>query len=113
MARITTGSMENHNRPTTSKIIEQQIKPLIGNYKLSKLDKITYKQAYIDELLKKYSINTVKLYHRIFKICVNGAVDNEIITRNRFTKIIIKIQVIKYMNPQVKMFEKMFILQMN
>ena len=72
------------------KIIEQQIKPLLGNYKLSKLDKITYKKAYIDELLKKYSVNTVKLYHRIFKICVNGAVDHEIITRNRFTKITIK-----------------------
>ena len=70
------------------KIVEQQIIPLIGNQKLAKLDKETYKSLYIKGLIaKKYSTSTIKLYHRIFKVMINGAVDAEIITRNRFTKI--------------------------
>jgi integrase len=70
--------------------IRLQIKPLLGHYKLQKLDKITYKQAYINPLLKKYKVETVKLFHRLFKIGINAAVDDEILPRNRFTKITIR-----------------------
>jgi integrase len=70
--------------------IKYQMKPLLGKYKLADLDKTTYKRVYINELLKKYEPSTVKLFHRLFKVAVNAAVDSEIIPRNRFTKIIIQ-----------------------
>jgi integrase len=69
--------------------IKYQMKPLLGKYKLADLDKATYKRVYINELLKKYEPSTVRLFHRLFKVAVNSAVDNEIIPRNRFNKIVI------------------------
>ncbi|MFD2446419.1 tyrosine-type recombinase/integrase [Bacillus sp. CGMCC 1.16607] len=69
--------------------IKNQMKPLLGKYKLPELDKTTYKRVYINELLKKYEPSTVQLFHRLFKVAVNAAVDDEIIPRNRFTKITI------------------------
>ncbi|MBF8418913.1 site-specific integrase [Heyndrickxia coagulans] len=69
--------------------IKHQMKPLLGKYKLSELDKSTYKQQFINELLKRYEPSTVRLFHRLFKIAVNAAVDDEIIPRNRFNKIVI------------------------
>lgn len=68
-------------------IIEQYLKPHIGHYKLNKLDKATYTRVYINEVLKTLKSSTVQLHHRIFNIAINAAVDNEIIRRNRFTRI--------------------------
>lgn len=65
------------------------IKPLIGNKILNKLDKSTYKRLYINKLSEKYKPGTVYLYHSLFKIAVNAAVDDEILPRNRFNKITI------------------------
>lgn len=70
--------------------IKHQMKPLLGKYKLADLDKTTYKRVYINELLKEYKPSTVALFHRLFKVAVNAAVDDEIIPRNRFNKIAIK-----------------------
>ncbi|MGG2105503.1 tyrosine-type recombinase/integrase [Lysinibacillus pakistanensis] len=70
-------------------IIRYQVKPLIGKLKLSSLDKETYKRKFITPLLKEYKPSTVRLFHRVFKVAVNAAVDAEIIPRNRFTKVII------------------------
>lgn len=72
-----------------AKIVEQQIIPLLGNQKLAKLDKETYQVLFLKALKDsdKYHANTIKLYHRIFKIMINAAVDAEILPRNRFTKI--------------------------
>lgn len=74
--------------------IESQIKPLIGHHKLSKLDRTTYKREYLDKLINSgdYEMSTVRLFHNIFKICVNAAVENELIPRNRFTKFTLKVQ---------------------
>lgn len=69
--------------------IKYQMKPLLGKYKLLELDKTTYKRVFINELLKKYEPGTVQLFHRLFKVAINAAVDNEILTRNRFKKITI------------------------
>lgn len=73
--------------------IESQIKPLIGHHKLSKLDRATYKREFLDHLSKSgdYEVSTIRLFHTIFKICVNAAVENEIIPRNRFTKFTFKV----------------------
>ncbi|WP_188456521.1 site-specific integrase [Virgibacillus oceani] len=70
--------------------IRLQIKPLLGHFKLQELDKTTYKRAFINPLLKKYKVETVKLFHRLFKIGINAAVDDEILPRNRFNKITIR-----------------------
>lgn len=68
-------------------IIRIHINELIGKYKLSELDKNTYKIKFIDSLLKKYAPSTVRNIHNIFKIAINAAVDDEILERNRFNKI--------------------------
>ncbi|WP_058306277.1 tyrosine-type recombinase/integrase [Gracilibacillus massiliensis] len=72
---------------TREHIIRLHIKPAIGHYKLQKLDKTTYRRVFINPLLKKWKVNTVKAYHNIFKIAINAAVDEEILIRNRFNKI--------------------------
>src|SRR5690625_2263245 len=66
------------------------MKPLLGKYKLSKLDRTTYVREYINKLSKKYKPSTVALFHRLFKIAINAAVEDEIIPRNRFNKISIE-----------------------
>ncbi|WP_153464814.1 tyrosine-type recombinase/integrase [Sediminibacillus terrae] len=63
------------------------INPLLGHYKLHELDKTTYKRVFVNMLLKSYKPSTVQLFHTLFKIGVNAAVDDEILARNRFTKI--------------------------
>lgn len=70
--------------------IENQMKPLLGKYKLNKLDRTTYKREYINVLLKTYKASTVALFHRLFKIAINAAVEDEIIPRNRFNRITIE-----------------------
>ncbi|PID00806.1 hypothetical protein [Sporosarcina sp. P29] len=70
--------------------IKYQMKPLLGKYKLMSLDKSTYKPEFIDVLLKKYEPGTVQLFHRLFKIAINAAVEDEIIVRNRFNNITIE-----------------------
>lgn len=83
----------NKNEWKKSTIIQREtairivMKPLLGKYKLQNLDKTTYKRVYINQLLKKYKPSTVKLFHILFKIAINSAVDNEILTRNRFNNI--------------------------
>lgn len=70
--------------------IKHQMKPLLGNYKLAELDKTTYKRVYINKLLETYKPSTVSLFHRLFKVAINAAVDSEIIPRNRFNKITVE-----------------------
>lgn len=68
-------------------VIRVHMKPLLGRYKLQKLDRITYQREYINKLEKKHKPNTVRLFHNLFKIAINGAVEEEILPRNRFTKV--------------------------
>ena len=80
------------SRKQRENAIKYQMKPLLGKYKLTELDKTTYKRVFINELLKEYKPNSVRLFHRLFKIAINAAVDSEIIPRNRFNKIIIPVE---------------------
>lgn len=73
-------------RKQRERAIRLQMKPLLGSEKMTELDKHTYKLKYINVLLKQYKLSTVKLYHRLFKIAINAAVDDEILPRNRFYK---------------------------
>lgn len=72
--------------------IKYQMKPILGKYKLADLDKTTYKRVYINKLLEFYEPSTVRLFHKLFKVAINAAVDNEIIPRNRFNKITIPVE---------------------
>lgn len=72
--------------------IKYQMKPILGKYKLAELDKATYKRIYINKLLEHYEPSTVRLFHKLFKVAINAAVDNEIIPRNRFNKISIPVE---------------------
>jgi len=67
--------------------IKNQMKPLLGKFKLSELNRSTYRRKYINVLLKDFDPGTVVLFHRLFITAINAAIDDEIIPRNRFTKI--------------------------
>lgn len=70
--------------------IRLYIKPLLGSYKISKLDAMTYQRVFINVLSTKLSSGSVTAAHKIFSTIINAAVDNEIIPRNRFSKVTIK-----------------------
>jgi len=63
--------------------IRLQMKPLIGHFKLQQLTKAIYQKHYINELEKKYEPSTVRLLHNLFKVAINAAVEEEILTRNK------------------------------
>lgn len=67
--------------------IDGIIKPLIGKHKLATLDRMTYERRFINKLLKNYAPNSVRLYHKVFKIAVNAAVANKTIKENNFDRI--------------------------
>lgn len=67
--------------------IEFHIKPLIGNQKLSTLNKITYKREFIDHLRQenKYKESTIQTWHKIVMRMVNAAVNNQVLPSNTLT----------------------------
>lgn len=78
-------------REQREEAIRNKMKPLLGHYKLSELKVSTYRMKYINVLMKTYAPRTVRLFHHLFKIAVNAAVEDEIIPRNRFSKIVIEV----------------------
>lgn len=70
--------------------IKDQMKPLLGKYKLNQLDRTTYIREYINVLLKSYEPSTVTLFHQLFRTAINAAVEDELIPRNRFNKVSIE-----------------------
>ncbi|EME7167363.1 tyrosine-type recombinase/integrase [Enterococcus faecium] len=76
---------------STKNNIESAIKfhilPLIGNQKLSSLNKITYKREFIDKLRQKnkYKESTIQTWHKIVMRMINAAVHNQIIPSNTLT----------------------------
>ena len=70
--------------------VKNHLKPLLGKYKLQKLDRIIYQREFISKLEQKLKPSTVNLFHTIFKIAINAAIEEEILARNRFTKVVIK-----------------------
>lgn len=54
------------------------------------MNRATYQTKYINELERKFKPGTVKLLHSLFKIAINAAIEEEILARNRFIKIVIK-----------------------
>ncbi|MFJ7954032.1 tyrosine-type recombinase/integrase [Lysinibacillus sp. NPDC096418] len=83
--------MDHTWKPRTREIHETavrlQLKPLIGHFKLQKLDKDTYQKQCINVLGCDYAYNTVKTVHNTFKTAINAAVEAEIIARNRFLRV--------------------------
>lgn len=82
----------NNNWKITSRTqrkiaIRDQMKPLLGKYKLNQLDRTTYIRKYINVLLKTYEPSTVTLLHQLFRTAINAAVEDELLPRNRFNKV--------------------------
>lgn len=71
-------------------IVDNHLKKLLGHYRLQKLDRATYQRAFINVLEDKLQPYTLKQIHGLFKIAINAAVEEEILARNRFTKVVIK-----------------------
>ncbi|MGE7667378.1 tyrosine-type recombinase/integrase [Ureibacillus composti] len=65
-------------------IIRLHLKPLLGNHKLHKLDKVMYKRDFLNVVEGKFSPATIRLWHKVFNIAINAAVEDEILPRNRF-----------------------------
>ena len=65
--------------------VKFHISPLIGNQKLSSLNKITYKREFIDKLRQenKYTESTIQTWHKIVMRMINAAVHNQIILVTR------------------------------
>ena len=84
---------QSHWARTTVKqreiFLKKALYPLLGNKKIKNLTKSQYINQFINPLKTKYSHSTLTLYHRLFKIGINAAVDEEILPRNRFNSIVI------------------------
>lgn len=83
-------SWEISTRTIRKRVIENRMKPLIGRFNLSKLDRTTYMREYIKPMLNTLKPSTVSTYHNYFKIAINAAVEEEILLRNRFKKVSIE-----------------------
>lgn len=64
--------------------VKNHLKPLLGHFKLQKLDRITYQKVFIDKIEQKFKPGTVNLFHSIFKIAINAAVEEELLARIDF-----------------------------
>jgi integrase len=74
---------------TRKNYTENQLIPHLGNYKLNQLTKIEY-QKFINTMLKDYARRTVQTIHSIFCTAINKAVDEELLTHNKFRNISFK-----------------------
>lgn len=63
--------------------IKLYFKPLLGSYKLKKLDKVIYQMSFINVLEDRLKPSTIRALHSIFRIAMNAAVAEEIIIRNK------------------------------
>ncbi|KOS64666.1 site-specific integrase [Lysinibacillus agricola] len=79
-----------HWQGTTPKsyrnIINNYITPLIGQYKLSRLTKNIYQSEFVDKLVPIAAPKSIETYHNFFVGCINAAVEDEILERNRILK---------------------------
>lgn len=62
--------------------IRLHLKPLLGHYKLSKLDRITYQRNFLNVLQDKCTYNTLRSIHAILRIALNAALQDGYILRN-------------------------------
>lgn len=84
---------KSHWATTTVKqrkiFLKKALYPLLGNKKIKNLTKSQYINQFINPLKTKYSHSTLTLYHRLFKVGINAAVEEEILQRNRFKSVTI------------------------
>ncbi|MFJ7698947.1 tyrosine-type recombinase/integrase [Lysinibacillus fusiformis] len=71
---------------TYRNIIDSFLKPFIGQCKLSRLTKSIYQSQFIDRLIPFAAPKSIATYHNFFIGCINAAVEDEIIDKNRIAK---------------------------
>lgn len=69
------------------RVIRLYLKPYLGHYRLSKLTKNIYELEFIERLKTSKSAKSIEMYHHFFMGAINTAVEEEIITRNRLSKV--------------------------
>lgn len=62
--------------------IRLHLKPLLGHYKINKLDRVTYQRVFLNVLQDKCTYNTLRSIHAILKIAMNAALQDGYILRN-------------------------------
>lgn len=67
--------------------IRLHFKPILGKMRLSQLERQTYQRVFINELLKTYSINSVKSIHTVFNVAINAAVEDDVLIKNRIKRV--------------------------
>lgn len=83
--------MEEDLSTAKKNAIDKHLKPLIGNFKIQKLDRVIYQREFIDKMEGKYKPSSIRIWHSIFKIAINAAVEEEILIRNKFSKVTLPI----------------------
>jgi|SRR5690625_960792 len=72
-------------------LIDNHYDPLLGKYKLNELSRNIYIRDYINALYNMdLAPSSIQQYHNVFKVAINAAVDDEIISRNRIRKVVIE-----------------------
>lgn len=67
--------------------IKLYFKPLLGSYKLQKLDKTIYQKAFITALENKLKPSTIRALHKTFRIVINASVTEGILIRNKLNSV--------------------------
>lgn len=70
--------------------VRRHIIPLIGHCQIQTLTRAEYISNFINPMIEKYRASTVRVIHDLFKQMINAAIEDDILTRNRFTRIQIK-----------------------
>lgn len=78
--------MERNYTETYRNIIDSFINPLISQYKLSRITKSIYQSEFIDKLIPLAAPKSIETYHNFFVGCINAAVEDEILEKNRILK---------------------------
>lgn len=77
------------------RIIKNRLAPVLGNYSIKDL-RNDIVQKYVNQLTEKgYNARTVEYTHRVLKMALDQAVDNELIAKNPSDKIILPRKIVK------------------
>lgn len=70
--------------------IDKWFHPYIGHFKLQNLDASTYQQNFIRPLKSKLKESSISNLHRIINVAINSAVEDEILPKNKISRVQIK-----------------------
>lgn len=81
--------------------IDKHLIPSLGHIKLRALTKTKY-QDFINKLLEKYSLSTVKTVHAVLNYAINEAVNDELLLRNKISAVVFPRKAVKSFDEDEK-----------